>query len=260
MVAIAAVFFAVRGWNNQMQNPGSSQESSSGQSLQLPDFAALLAQAHSKNSDAAAWLYIPGTDINEAVYQAENNEFYLRRGGDKSYSFAGSLFLDYRNSLEPLSQNTLIYGHHLGSPMGARDDPNGVKFGQLLRFAQEDFARRTPYIWLTVGEETYAFQVFAVAYCEAYMTPVEYHHPEFSSQDWQNLWADLKERSLYDYGAQAEPGDRILTLSTCVYKYGTYSQNPNQRFIVVGRLVEEGIGAADKAEFTVNPDPKAPQF
>ena len=261
MTAVVVLFLVLRGCASE-QGPESGSDSGTigSSSLELPDFSEMLAKAHEKNADAVAWLYIPGTDIHEAVYQAAYNKYYLRRDGNKLYSFAGSLFLDYRNTLAPLSQNTIIYGHHLGSPMGLRDDPNGVKFGQLLRFAQEEFARDTPYVWLTVGEETYAFQVFAAAYCEAYTTPVEYHHPSFSPQEWQTLISDLEARSLYQYSVQVGAQDKILILSTCVYKYASYSQNPNQRFIVAAKLVDGGVGAADQAEFTVNPDPKPPQF
>ena len=260
MVGTVVLFLVLRGCGGPAEPSAPETSGGASQSVVLPDFAALLAQAESQNKDAVAWLYVPGTDINEAVYQAADNEYYLRRGGNKKYSFSGSLFLDYRNKLHPLSQNTIVYGHHIGSPMGAKDDPDGVKFGQLLRFADEEFAQRTPYVWLTVGEETYAFQVFVVAYLEAYLKPVEYHHPDFSPQDWQTLIADLEDRSLYHYPGGAGPDDKILTLSTCVYKYGTYSQNPNQRLIVVGRLVEGGVGAADKADLTVNENPKPPQF
>ena len=240
--------------------PGLSGEGSSQDMDDFPDFTTELVQAKTENEEAVAWLYIPGTDINEAVYQAKDNQYYLRRDGNKRYSFAGSLFMDYRSTLSPLSQNTVIYGHHIGSPMGSKDDPDGVKFGQLLRFADENFAQRTPYVWLTVGEETYAFQVFAVAYCEAYLTPVEYHHPEFSAEDWERLMEELEARSLYRYPGETSPEDRILTLSTCVYKYGSYSKNPNQRLIVVARLVEDGLGDWDTAGLTLNPSPKPPQF
>ena len=92
-------------------------------------------------------------------------------------------------------------GHHIGSPMGAKDDPNGDKFGQLLRFAQEDFAKKTPFVWLAIEDKVYTFEVFGVYYTEAYMIPVQYHHPSFSKDDWDMLIEDVQARSLYTYEA-----------------------------------------------------------
>ncbi|MEA5012581.1 MAG: class B sortase [Angelakisella sp.] len=238
----------------------SSVSQSLNEEVALPDFKGMIERAKQKNSDTKGWLYIPGTDISDVVYQTGDNEFYLRRNGDKNYSFAGSLFFDYRNKLDPLSQNTIIYGHHIGSPMGAKDDPNGDKFGQLLRFAQEDFAKKTPFVWLAIEDKVYTFEVFGVYYTEAYMIPVQYHHPSFSKDDWDMLIEDVQARSLYTYEGLTPYDTKILTLSTCSYKYGTYSQNPNQRFVVMARLTDEKPKVGQTAQFTVNPQPKEPQF
>ena len=54
--------------------------------------------------------------------------------------------------------------------------------------------------------------------------------------------------------------DKIISLSTCSYKYGTYSQNPHQRFVVMGKLVTEGEDFYETADVHQNPDPKEPDF
>ena len=54
--------------------------------------------------------------------------------------------------------------------------------------------------------------------------------------------------------------DKIITLSTCTYKYGTYTQNPHQRFVIMGRLVGEDEDLYETADLQINPDPKAPDF
>ena len=55
----------------------------------LPQYQELYAQ----NPDLAGWLCINGTNINYPVVQADNS-YYLRRGFDRLYSTAGTLFLD----------------------------------------------------------------------------------------------------------------------------------------------------------------------
>lgn len=247
--------------------PGGQEEESSSvvtvpglETFPFPDTQQSLIEAQQKNGDAKLWLTVPGTTINEVVMHTGNNEDYLRRNFNKGYALAGSLFLDYRSSVEPLSQNTIIYGHNLGSPLGMRDDPDGAKFAQLLKYLDEDFARQNPYIYLTTAEEQYVFQIFAVLYCEAYTKPVEYHHDSYSAGEFQQLIDDLRDRSEYDYAVEVEPSDKIITLSTCTYQFGTHSQNPDQRFIVVGRLVHEDETHSETVSLTANEDKKQPSF
>ena len=61
------------------------------------------------------WLRVDGTNIDYPVLQTPgDNEYYLRRGFDRLYSTAGSLFLDERCRLgaDPTA-NWLIYGHNM---------------------------------------------------------------------------------------------------------------------------------------------------
>ncbi|MCR4655057.1 MAG: class B sortase [Lachnospiraceae bacterium] len=56
-----------------------------------------------------------------------------------------------------------------------------------------------------------------------------YYYTDLSEEDDFNYFAEnVKERSLYDMGIEAEWGDRFVTLSTCSY------QVKNGRFVVVG--------------------------
>ena len=59
----------------------------------LPQYRALYEQ----NPDMVGWLRVDGTNIDYPVLQTPgDNEYYLRRGFDRLYSTAGSLFLDER--------------------------------------------------------------------------------------------------------------------------------------------------------------------
>lgn len=95
----------------------------------LPQYQELYAQ----NPDLAGWLCINGTNINYPVVQADNS-YYLRRGFDRLYSTAGTLFLDERCRLATPNAagtaNALIYGHNTAS---------GSMFSQLLNYADKAF-------------------------------------------------------------------------------------------------------------------------
>ena len=47
---------------------------------------------------------------------------------------------------------------------------------------------------------------------------------------------------------------------TCTYKYGTYNQNPNQRFVVFGKLVTDGESFHKEANLQPNAKIKEPNF
>lgn len=264
-------------WNKDKQQTSSAQggaSSSQGAAISrpdggyipnIPDVSSQLKAAKSENSDVVGWLQIPDTTVNEAVVQSTDNDYYYRRNLQKSWSYSGSLWMDHESTIgsgkpSELSKNSIIYGHNLGKPQGVKDDPDGVKFGQLFKFDDIDFAKNHPYFYFTTESSTLVYEVFTVFYSEDRLSPVPYHYADYSDADYEKLLADVRDRSQFDYNVNVTTKDKIMTLSTCTYKYGTYSQNPNQRFVVMGRLVRENESFYEKADVKTNPDPKAPQF
>ena len=65
-----------------------------------------------KNADIKAWIKVNNTNINYPVVQANNNSFYLTHNLYKEQNSAGWIFADYRNNLETLDKNTILYGHN----------------------------------------------------------------------------------------------------------------------------------------------------
>lgn len=229
----------------------------------IPDKSGELSTFKKQNSDAVAWLQVPNTTINDVVVQTNNNDFYVRRNALKQDEFAGCYYIDYESKIEngvPKSKNTIIYGHNLGNPQGTTDDPNHVKFAQLLKLNDEKTARKTPYFYFTTDKKAYLVEIFAVFYSEAVISPVPYHYADYTAAEFQSLIADVKARSQWVYEVDVSANDQIVTLSTCTYKYGTYSKNPNQRYVVMGRIVQAGEEYRDGASITPNPTPKAPKF
>ncbi|MCI8649177.1 MAG: class B sortase [Anaerotruncus sp.] len=230
----------------------------------MPDVSDALAAAQKVNNEVVAWLVLPNTEVNEAVVQTTNNDFYLRKDIEKKYAYEGCYYMDYESLMfdegKNLARNTIIYGHNLGNPMGVKDDPTGVKFAQLFRLEEEQLAKQTPYVYLVTPAATHIFEIFAVSYCEAETSPIPYHYAEYSDKDFLTLVADMKARSLYTYDVSVSADDQILTLSTCSYKFGTYTQNPDQRFIVMGKLVKEGATFHETAALRINENPKQPSF
>ncbi len=212
-----------------------------------------MVETHAQNPDTVGYLYIPGTTIDEPVVQMIDNDYYLRRDYLGNEDFYGSYFADWRaqmGSRDVLSPNTVIYGHNATPP----DNPNQVKFAQLLKYTDEDFTKDHQFIYFSTPESDMVWQIFAVFYTT---TDFQYHNPNDNPTDQLNVINRARAASQYNFGVDVTASDNILTLSTC-----TYSLDPNYpneyRYVVMAKLLPEGA-AQTPATVEVNPSIVAPE-
>lgn len=59
------------------------------------------------------WIFVPDTNINYPIMQAEDNEYYLHRSYDGSYLYSGSVFLDRRCKSDFSGDVNMLYGHNM---------------------------------------------------------------------------------------------------------------------------------------------------
>ncbi len=211
-----------------------------------------IAYEKTQNKDTVGWLRIPGSTINHSIVQSNNNAYYLKLDTRRNYSVFGSLYVDYECSVgtrEEMSVNTIIYGHS-----DLKDNPDGLMFSQLFKFIDEDYARATPYIYFSSAKDEMVWEVFAVSYTD---TSMEYIYPFIEAKELEELVNEAKDRSIFDYGVEVGPQDKILTLSTCTVKYGT---SEDQRLIVMAKLLPPETELKVEAKLTVNPDPRQPSL
>ncbi|MDD3192828.1 MAG: class B sortase [Oscillospiraceae bacterium] len=208
------------------------------------------------NPEIVGWLQVPGTDINQPVVQTYNNSKYMRLTYEGKYSFQGCYWVDYECTVgnrTSESRNTIIYGHNTAV---TQDDPNGLDFAQLLRFADEDFAASHPYIFFSTGEEDLVWEIFAVMY-----TDTKFRYIEMIDSRIDTLVSEGKARSEFNYDVEVDPAsDKILTLSTCTAKYGYVGGDARARFVVMARLVEPDRELAPTVGLEKNASIKAPQL
>ena len=65
------------------------------------------------NSDTKGWIKVNGTKINYPFVQTTDNNYYLKHSFDKSNNKKGWVYMDYRNSIDNLNDNTILYAHGL---------------------------------------------------------------------------------------------------------------------------------------------------
>jgi sortase B len=181
------------------------------------DFSALQAQ----NSDAIAWLTIPGTQIDYPVMQTTDNDFYLSHDAQKNANGNGALFLDYRVHSDFSDFTNVIYGHHMQS---------GMMFQNLMKFKEKAFFDSHSMGTLYTPDKTWQLEIFATAVVPYDSTVYDY--TPFSIADKESYLDNVKETAMYyrDIGVSAD--DRIVVLSTCSYEY------QDAKAVVIARLVK----------------------
>jgi len=165
------------------------------------DWEGLLAQ----NEDIIAWIDIPAIDASYPVMQSEDNDYYLHRGFDREYLFAGCLFLDYHNNSNFRDYHSILYGHNM------RD---GSMFGRLRELRSQENVDANPYIWIYTPETDILCRIFSV-----HNTGVnsETYTISFSDMETWSGWIERQiEASQITSPDYPTTDDRIVTLSTCV--------------------------------------------
>lgn len=188
-------------------------------------------QSFLANGDMAAWLQIPGTNVDYPVmWTPRDEEYYLRRGFDGSKDQAGCLILDTDSSLDPLTTNLIIHGHNMD---------NGTMFGHLADYANAKYCESHKNIILYTETVQRNYEIIAVFRSQVFRKSDQvFKFYKFFQADTQeefdDFYKNIKAMSLYDTGVTAEFGDHFITLSTCSYHV------ENGRFVVVAKEVESG--------------------
>lgn len=209
------------------------------------------ANLYAANRDFAGWVSIPEMDINYAVVQGKDNKEYERRDFYRNSTSYGVPFFDYRNSLQSLDRNTVIYGHNM-----RRDDK---LFGTLEQYRTVDGFKKAPLIGMSTLYGDYTFKIYAVYITNSNRSDdngnfLNYIFTNTTDEKFANYIAEIDKRKFYSTGVDIKPTDKILTLSTCCYDFS------DARLVVVGRLLREGESpAVDVSLAAANPSPKLPQ-
>lgn len=166
------------------------------------DFTELLKQ----NSDTKGWIQVNGTNINYPFVQSKDNAYYLNHSFTKKKNEAGWVFLDYRNDINNLGKNNIIYAH-------SRLDK--TMFGSLKNILSNNWYKNTDnhIIKLSTEKENTLWQVFSVYHIK---TENYYITTDFKDDDEFKTFIDtISKRSKLKFDASVDVNDTILTLSTC---------------------------------------------
>lgn len=158
--------------------------------------------------DLVGWISIGNIKVDYPVVRSPDPSDqlkYLDKGPDESASVSGSIFLDFRNSIDASDRHTIVYGHNM---------KNGSMFGQLDLYLGRTFFSDHLIIRYDTLYEELEWEVFNV-----FETTTEFYYIEtyFSTdEDFVNLMMQCVYKSYYrDNTTVITAEDRVLTLSTC---------------------------------------------
>lgn len=174
------------------------------------------------NSDSVGWLTVKGTKIDYPVVKAEDNKYYLRKNIYREDDYNGWVFMDYRNGIDTLDDNTIIYAHNRYT--------SGVMFGSLTNLRKSKWTNNKGNYYITFNTlyKEHRWKIFS--YYGIDVTS-DYLHTNFESDEEKQSFIDMiKGRSEYNFDTEVTIDDKILTLSTCL--------DNDQRFVVHAVLVD----------------------
>ncbi|MEG1203961.1 MAG: class B sortase [Clostridia bacterium] len=179
-------------------------------------------ELNSKYSDAKAWVKLPGTAMDYPVFQATDNDRYLRNNRDNIPTKWGENFMDYRCDIDNMkSQHIIVYGHNTET---------NDSFSPLVNYKNKEFYNTHKYIEFATLNGKYKFEIFSTYTADANF---DYLQTEFSNGDeYKQFLKTIKNKSSYTTGIEISQNDTILTLSTC-----DYTQRSG-RYVVHAKLVK----------------------
>lgn len=175
------------------------------------------------NTDIVGYIEVDNTNISYPVVKSSDNSYYLNHSYKKEKNNIGSIFLDYRNDLDNLSKNNIIYGH------GRLDNTMFGSLNNLLDSSNLD-SKESYYITLSTPNSIMTFKIFSV-----YTIPKEgyYIKTYFSSNKYfKEFLETIMKRSIYNFNTDVNTNDKILTLSTCKDNFG-------KRVVVHAKLLKK---------------------
>ena len=176
-----------------------------------------------------AWLRVQGTNIDLPVLSFAN------KTATPGVEY-GDYAWDERND-QQLVKHIEIQGHNI---MNLSSKPQINKkhfsrFDDLMSFVYYDFAKENKYFQYTIDGQEYLYKIFSVSFENSYNVSIS-KKGQITNEEMQEIVTDYKDNSIYNYDVDVNGKDKVISLTTCTWFFGT---NKYVTFVVAGRLVRE---------------------
>lgn len=162
------------------------------------------------NSDTIAYVYAPGTELDEPVVQTTDNSTYLDKRFDGGHEpYMGTVFMDTDNKKDFSDRLTWLFGHARGSKVGDHRMFNDVNY-----YSRQDYFDEHPYVVIETPERKYYYEAVAMI-----IVPEEtaFYRTSFDNdKDFQTQLTTIYETAeVKKPNVKVSAKDKYLVLSTC---------------------------------------------
>lgn len=198
------------------------------------------------NPDAYAFIEVPGTQVYYPVMQSSTQEedYYLNVTFEGVAALPGSIYSRMINAKDFSDPITVIYGH---------DMLDGSYFGDLKNYIDRGFfdTYRDLFIYLPDKQLEYKIIAEVVHDDNVISATHDLKNPDSVVAFIQELQGIQEPQNQFAEDMTVTPNDRLVTLSTCI------GDRPNNRRLIVAKLVNEKNIETQPAESAENPDAAA---
>lgn len=181
-----------------------------------------------ENPDEYAWISVQGTKIDGPLLQnPEDNSFYADHNAQREEDSKGAFYTETYNSKTFEDPITVVYGNN---------NTDGTMFGELFRYADDQYMEEHPVIQITAGNVVYTYRIFA-----AYKTDNRHIMERFDGGKTRanrqayldSIFQNRSMEAQIDRSVPVDAESKILTLSTHV------AADEQARFLVQACLEEK---------------------
>lgn len=178
------------------------------------------AQLTAVNPETIAYVYAPGTQLDEPVVQTGDNATYLDKtfeGGNQP--LMGTVFMDTDNKKDFSDRLTWLFGHARGSQVEDHRMFNDVNF-----YDNQEYFNQHPYVVIETPERKYYYEAMGLV-----IVPETTAFYRTSFTDDEDFTTQLK--NIYESARTKNPNikinasDKYLVLSTCREEDDTIRSN-----------------------------------
>lgn len=178
------------------------------------------AQLTAVNPETIAYVYAPGTQLDEPVVQTGDNATYLDKtfeGGNQP--LLGTVFMDTDNKKDFSDRLTWLFGHARGSQVEDHRMFNDVNF-----YDNQEYFNQHPYVVIETPERKYYYEAMGLV-----IVPETTAFYRTSFTDDEDFTTQLK--NIYESARTKNPNikinasDKYLVLSTCREEDDTIRSN-----------------------------------
>ena len=178
------------------------------------------------NNETVAYVYAPGTQLDEPVVQTNDNETYLDKtfeGGHQPY--LGTVFMDMDNKKDFSDRLTWLFGHARGSKVGDHRMFNDVNF-----YDKQEFMDKHKYVVIETPERKYYYEA---AFLTIVPETTSFYRLDFENdEDFLNQLTNVKKDAApKNDSVKLKGSDKYLVLSTCREEDETIRSNLYLRLI-----------------------------